>query len=133
MSAPARVFLRHQAASIAATVVDFGTMTTLVELAHLQPAVATLFGALLGACLNFYLNRRFTFRTEASGSAVPEALKYASVSGASALLNAAGEYAGTVWLRAPYLIVRLVVAVAVSIGWNFPMHRSFVFTAPKAS
>jgi putative flippase GtrA len=133
-AAPAswRVFARHQAASIVTTVVDFGTMTALVELGRDTPALATLVGALIGACLNFYLNRRFTFQTSGRSRRRSEALRYASVSGASALLNAAGEYAGTVWLGAPYLFVRLVVAVAVSVGWNFPMHRFFVFAPEKA-
>jgi putative flippase GtrA len=127
-----RVFARHQAASVAATVVDFGTMLLLVELGRVSPARATLAGALLGACVNFTLNRKYTFVAGDRPGKLGQAIRYGGVSAASALLNAGGEYAGTVWLGAPYLLVRAVVAVAVSVGWNYPLHRSFVFrTEPE--
>ena len=123
---------RHQLASAVATAADFALMTLLVEFAGAAPAAATLAGALLGAVINFTLNRRFTFRTAEQGPAGPEALRYAAVSAASAVLNATGEYIGTVWLGAPYLLVRVVVSLAVSLGWNFPLHRSWVFQSAPA-
>jgi putative flippase GtrA len=102
-------------------------MTSLVELFAVAPATAALSGAFLGALINFTLNRRYTFRTAAQSPAGAEARRYALVSAASALLNAGGEYIGTNWLGAPYFFVRVVVSVAVSLGWNFPLHRSWVF------
>jgi putative flippase GtrA len=124
-------FVRHQLASIVATVADFGTMVLLVEYFHRSPTLATLCGATFGAVVNFMMNRHFTF-ARADEAVGGQALRYAGVSGASAGLNAIGEYLGTSLLRAPYLAVRLVVAIAVSVAWNFPMHRSYVFrSAPK--
>ena len=122
-----RVLARHQVASGVATAADFALMTLLVELGAVAPATATLAGAFLGAFINFTLNRRYTFKTAEQSSARTEALRYGVVSAASAILNAGGEYIGTRWLDGPYLLVRVVVSVAVSLGWNLPLHRSWVF------
>jgi putative flippase GtrA len=132
VSAVRSAFVRHQAASVVATVVDFGTMVALVELARLDPAVATLVGATFGAVVNFTMNRHVTFE-RAGDTLGPQAARYAVVSAASAGLNALLEYFGTHVVAAPYLAVRIVVAVAVSVLWNYPMHRSFVFRPDRKS
>jgi putative flippase GtrA len=124
-------FLRHQLASVIATAADFGLMVLLVEIWRVAPPIATLFGAALGGCVNFTLNRRYTFRTTDS-AVTGQAARYALVSGTSAVLNALGEYAGTHFLRVPYALARVVVAVCVSVGFNYPVHRAFVFSAPAA-
>jgi putative flippase GtrA len=125
--------LRHQASSIVATAVDFGTMALLVERASASPAAATLVGAALGAIVNFGLNRRHTFDGARREAAAGQATRYALVSSASALLNAAGEQVGTRIVGAPYLVVRAIVAVLVSLGWNYPLHRGFVFRTAEGS
>jgi putative flippase GtrA len=117
---------RHQIASLVSTAVDFGLMVLAVELLHLPAAIATLLGATCGAITNFQLGRHWIFeaRHEGAGS---QAVRYALVSGASAGLNALGEYAAHDVLGLQYLAARAIVAVAVSLFWNFPMHRHFVF------
>ena len=118
---------RHQLASIVATAADFGAMALLVERAHVAAGPATLLSASLGAVVNFSLNRRLTFAGARLAPPWPQALRYATVSLGSAVLNAMGEHVGTRVLAAPYLAVRVVVAVAVSLAWNYPLHRAFVF------
>ncbi len=126
------LLLRHQAGSLASTVADFGTMILAVELAGAMPAVATAFGATAGAVTNFTLGRRWIFRGVGGGLGA-QALRYAVVSGASLGLNTAGEYVLAQRLAVPYVLARLGVAVAVSLLWNFPMQRWFVFgTAAEA-
>jgi putative flippase GtrA len=123
-------FVRHQAASVAATLVDFSTMVLLVEAGGLDPALATFAGASFGAVVNFALNRRFTFEStdETMGA---QALRYASVSLASAGLNGGGVRLAEHAIAVPYFILRILVAVVVSVGWNYPMHRSFVFRSEE--
>jgi putative flippase GtrA len=124
-------FVRHQLASVVTTAADFGLMIFLVEVLRVTPPWATLFGAILGGCINFTLNRRFTFPK--TGAAVTgQAARYALVSGTSAVLNALGEYVGTRFIGAPYALARAVVAICVSIGFNYPVQRSFVFS-PRAT
>lgn len=120
---------RHQIAALVATTVDFVTMFALVELVSLAPSHATLVGASAGAGANFVLGRKYTF-PNSEGSVAGQLVRYAVVAGMSALLNAFG-----VWLLGrvgvPYGGARVVTALVVSVAWNFPMHRAFVFAAPS--
>jgi putative flippase GtrA len=79
-----------------------------------------------GGVTNFLLGRRWIFRAHEHALA-PQALRYASVSAASALLNAAGEQLVYGLLGVQYIVARAIVAVLVSLLWNFPMQRAFVF------
>jgi putative flippase GtrA len=117
---------RHQAASLIATAVDFGVMTLSVELLGLPAVPATVVGALSGAVTNFQLGRHWVYAAGDDHPA-PQAARYALVSGASAGWNALGEYGLHDRLGLHYLLARAIVAVAVSLLWNFPMHRYFVF------
>jgi putative flippase GtrA len=117
---------RHQAGSVVATVVDFSTMTALVELAHVPPVGATVFGAIAGGVTNFVLGRRWIFRAHERDLA-PQALRYAMVSAASAGFNAFGEQIVYGFLGLQYIVARALVAIVVSLAWNYPMQRSYVF------
>ena len=124
-------FARHQAGSIIASVVDFSTMIACVRLLGWHPAVATAGGAAFGAAVNFLLGRHWIFpegRATATGSAV----RYALVSLVSLGLNSAGEYVLVSIARVQYVLARVLVAIAVSVAWNFPMHRGFVYRSVSA-
>jgi putative flippase GtrA len=121
-----RTLGRHQVGATAATVVDFGTMIFLVELFGLRPDVATAIGAALGGITNFTLGRTWIFR-EHSGHWGAQAVRYASVSAAGAALNALGEHLVHDRAHIQYVVARAMVAIAVSLMWNFPMQREFVF------
>ncbi len=126
-----RLLGRHQIASIISTVVDFGVMTLAVELVHTSAVIATFAGASCGAVANFQLGRHWVYgaRHDHVG---PQAARYAIVSAGSAGLNALGEYGLHDVLGVQYLAARAVVAVAVSLLWNFPMQRYFVFSSRKS-
>lgn len=117
---------RHQVASFVATAADFGAMVALVELAGLSPVVAAALGALVGAGLNFYLNRWWVFRVERE-PALGQAARYALVSAASAGWNALGEHLLFKVLGLHYVLARVLVSVTVGLGWNFPLQRGWVF------
>ncbi|MFT3775014.1 MAG: GtrA family protein [Minicystis sp.] len=117
---------RHQIGSVIATAVDFGVMVLAVELIGLSPVVGTMLGATSGAVTNFQLGRHWIFEARHANVA-GQAARYAIVSGASAGLNALGEYLVHVVLGVGYLPARAIVAVIVSLCWNFPMQRHFVF------
>jgi putative flippase GtrA len=125
---PWATFARHQFASLVATGIDLALMVLLVERVQFDPTAATLLGAAAGAIVNFAMNRNLTFDVGQS-ALVPQAGRYALVSAVSALLNAAGEFAGTHAAGFSYFPLRIVVSALVSVAWNFPMQRSFVFRA----
>ncbi len=122
-------FLRHQAGAIFVTALDFGTMSLLVQALGTSAVFGTVVGAALGGVTNFVLGRRWIFAAAGAGeaSAHGQALRYALVSGASLGLNAAGEYILHDRLGLQFQVARAIIAALVSVAWNFPMHRHFVF------
>jgi phosphatidylglycerophosphate synthase/putative flippase GtrA len=122
---------RHQVGSIIASMVDFGTMILCVEAFRLTPVAGTAIGATLGAVTNFCLGRIWIFRRQ-SGQAAPQALRYALVSAASAAWNSLGEHLMHDLAHVQYVIARALVALAVSLLWNFPLQRRFVFHEGRA-
>lgn len=125
-AAALRTLGRHQVGAIAATAIDFATMVVLVQVLDFSPVVGTAISAPCGGLSNFALGRAWIFRG-AAGSIHAQALRYALVSVASAGWNTLGEHAVHDVARIQYVIARVIVAVAVSLLWNFPMQRYFVF------
>lgn len=128
----ALLLLRHQAGALVSTAVDFTTMILTVQLLGFTAVTGTLAGACAGAITNFTLGRHVIFG-EAHGHVVPQALRYAVVSAASAGWNALGEWALHDRLGIQYVLARVLVAGVVSLAWNFPMHRHFVFRRRSTS
>jgi putative flippase GtrA len=121
---------RAQLASLTATLVDFGTVIFLVEIARFWYVAATATGALVGAAVNFILGRHWSFmagRDPIRG----QIIRYALVSVASLALNSFGVYLLTDGLNVHYAISRVIAAFVVAIMFNFPLQRRFVFAMQK--
>lgn len=119
-------FSKSQVAAFAATLADYILLFSLVEIFHVWYVLATALGALLGAIVNFIINRYWSF--EATHRRWHgQAWKYALVSAGSLLLNSGGVYAMTELGRIHYAIS--VVAVSLIVAWvfNYPLQRHFVF------
>jgi putative flippase GtrA len=118
--------VRHQTGSVIATTVDFAVMIALVSLAGATPAAGTAMGAACGAVVNFTLGRRWVFRAT-QGRVAPQAGRYMVIAAGSLLLNTGGVHVLAGLLLLPYVAARVGVSLAVSLLWNFPMQRLFVF------
>jgi putative flippase GtrA len=112
---------------MAATLADFGTMIFCVQSGLLRPVAATGVGATVGGLLNFTLGRAWIFPKH-TGSIRGQASRYAAVSAASAALNVLGEGLVQQSAHVQYVLARTLVAVAVSLLWNYPLQRHFVFS-----
>jgi putative flippase GtrA len=126
-----RTLGRHQVGSLVATAVDFGTMIACVEGLGISPVLATALGATLGGVTNFGLGRTWIFRNHA-GRLGGQALRYALVSGGGAAWNALGEHVVHDRAHIQYILARALVSIAVSLLWNYPMQREFVFHEGRA-
>jgi putative flippase GtrA len=124
--------LRHQLGAIAATTVDFTSMIVLVERFGLSPVAGTAIGASLGAITNFVLGRVWIFRLH-SGHWAAQAVRYAIVAATSASLNTIGEHLVHDIVGVQYVLARVFVSIGVSLLWNFPMQRRFVFREGRAT
>ena len=121
-----RLVARHQASSVMATTVDFGAMVLFVSALGLSPVSATAIGATFGAVTNFALGRAWIFH-ERSESIATQGARYALTSAASLGLNTAGEWLAHEEMHVQYIAARALVAFVVSLAWNLPMQRFFVF------
>ncbi|MEM9696068.1 MAG: CDP-alcohol phosphatidyltransferase family protein, partial [Myxococcota bacterium] len=64
-----------------ATGADFMSVNALVEEAHFSASLATGIGCIVGGCINFCINRWWTF--DSAGRMAPQALRYTAVSATS--------------------------------------------------
>jgi putative flippase GtrA len=119
---------KHQVSSLIATIVDYLVMIAAVEVLSVSPVLATVLGATSGAIVNFRLGRNWTFGAT-SERASSQAWRYGLVSATSLALNALGVYVLASLLGVHYLVARLGTGLAVSLFWNFPLQRRFVFAA----
>jgi putative flippase GtrA len=126
-----RVFGRHQVGAALTTAIDFTAMIATVQLLHARPVLGTVIGAITGAVTNFALGRYWIFdRSDATSSnATPQAVRYAFVSASSLGWNVLGVWVIAELAGLQYVLTRALVAACVSLLWNFPMHRRFVFRA----
>ena len=119
-------FLKAQAASFAGTVADFSLTVLCVELLHVWYLPATVLGNAAGGITNFWLGRRFVFR--ATGQPAPaQGLRYLAVWLGSMALNAGGVWLFTQALGVNYLYSKIVVSLAVGLGFNYVLQLYFVF------
>ncbi len=115
---------RNAMAALTATAIDFALFSALVAVGC-SPPVATLLGAVCGGGVNFTVNRTWTF--EASGSNRTMARRYVLVSAASAALNAS-MVAALLWIPNQHVTICWLVARGlIFLGWNYPLHRDYVF------
>lgn len=125
-------FVRHQIGGALAAVVDFSVMVAVVELLRLSPVTGTAIGAASGAATSFILGRTWVFRAQ-GGGARGQLLRYILVSLSSLVLNTLGEGLALKVFGSHYVAARVLVATAIGMGWNFPLHHRFVFRRPRSA
>ncbi len=123
-------FSKAQISALAATAIDFGSLTVWVEVLKGFYPIGVGIGAAAGAMTNFFLNRHWSFQA-AEGRLSHQMVKYAGVSVGSLLLNMAGVYLLTEWFGLFYLVSKILTAVAVGVFYNYPLHRYFVYSKGK--
>src|SRR5579859_298849 len=119
-------FSRSQVAAFIASVIDYGLVFGLVELAHVWYVIAVATGAFAGALSNFLLNRHWSFRAAHRGWET-QAFRYALVSGGSLALNTGGVYVTTDGLGLHYAASVILVSLLVGFAYNYPLQRYYVF------
>ncbi len=115
---------RATLSSFGATVCDYGAFSVLVSAGVVAP-VATLCGCVVGAVVNFTVNRFWAF--DSRGSLLKAALRYATVSGTSAMANALLVAISTSGLGMSARPAWGLARCLVFLGLTYPLFRSWVF------
>jgi putative flippase GtrA len=119
-------FLKAQLSSIAATLVDFLVTISLVEGLHCWYVFGSVVGTITGGCTHFMLGRNWVFKA-GEREIQTQALKYLLVWIVYLCLSTAGVYIITHYAGVNYLISKVCVTVVLSVGYNYVLHKKFVF------
>lgn len=119
-------FTRSQMASIVATVLDFFVTFAVTEWLGAWYMVGSGLGAFTGALTHFTVSRYWSFEAH-DGKVSKQAPRYLLIAGASLLINSCLVYFLTEFSGLPYLWSKAVAGLVVGWGFNFPLHRRYVF------
>jgi putative flippase GtrA len=114
--------------------VDYGIMILLTELFSVHYTITIVIGGVVGAFVNFSLNKYWTFLSKDRPYRNPmwkQLLKFVLVALNSILLKSSGTYFVTSSLKLDYKISRLIVDLLVCLLFNYTLQRYWVFKKVK--
>lgn len=118
-------FLKAQLSAFLGAVVDYLVMLALTELYHVPYRYSIMLGGIVGAIINFTINRYWTF--DVHRSAALQLPRFALMVLGSILLKSNGTYIITELLGTNYKVSRLMMDALVAFGFNYPLQRYWVF------
>lgn len=123
------VFFKAQFSAFIGGIVDYLIMIVCTEFLHIHYTMSILVGGLIGAVINFSINRHWTFSAQQNQSAMPlQFFKFACMLGGSIFLKASGTFLLTESVHIDYKISRLMTDVVVSLGFNYTLQKYWVFS-----
>lgn len=120
------VFLKAQASAFIGGISDYLIMVLCTEVFGIHYTISIAIGGIIGAVVNFSINRKWTYRAE-DGKLNSQLIKFILVVFGSIFLKSAGTYLLTTWLNVDYKITRIIVDLIVSLGFNYTLQTYWVF------
>jgi len=132
MKAPKTViiFLKAQISASIGGIVDYLSMIFFTEFLDIHYTISIVIGGMIGAIVNFSLNKRWTFRSKNNAyknTIQTQLLKFLLVVLNSIIMKVLGTYFVTDYLGIDYKISRLGVDLFVSLMINFSLQKYWVF------
>jgi len=123
------VFAKAQVSAFTGGILDYIVMILCTELLHIHYTISIAIGGIIGAILNFSLNRYWTFNANKASelSVGAQLVKFAFVVAGSIALKSSGTYLFTTLLKLDYKITRIMVDIVVSLGFNYVLQKYWVF------
>ena len=118
--------LRFNTSAVTATAVDYTLFLFLLEIMHIWYLMASFVGLVLGGVTAFLLERSWAFKRK-DGKLSRQAIRYLLVWSSSIFLNTMGLYVVVSVFHFQDIIGKITVSILVGIGFNFVMHKHFVF------
>ncbi|WP_242695945.1 GtrA family protein [Desertivirga brevis] len=125
-------FGKAQVAALSGGLSDYAIMIALTEVFLVKYTISIVFSGIVGAAINFSLNRRWAFSNEDFQSSLrSQIVKFSIVIGGSVLLKSAGTYLLTETTGLDYKVSRVAVDLLISYSFNYPLIRYWVFKRVK--
>jgi len=122
---PIKQFLRFAGVGAIGTTGHYITLVLLVEVMNIDAVPASLAGFVVGALINYKLNRSYTFRSDVSHSiALP---KFFTIAAAGALLNTVIMSLAINHFKLHYFLSQ-ILATGVVLVWGFLGNRLWTFS-----
>jgi putative flippase GtrA len=128
------VFAKAQVSAFIGGITDYAIMVFITEVFHVHYTISIAIGGIIGAVVNFSLNRYWTFPTKElryKNSINKQLLKFVLVVINSILFKSSGTYLVTTFLKIDYKISRVIVDLFVSIAINYNLQKYWVFKSIK--
>lgn len=119
-------FLRAQFSAFTGGIADYAIMIFCTEMLHIHYTRSILISGVLGAVINFSINRFWTFNA-GSNPVGNQLVKFCFVVLGSILLKSSFTYLLTENLHLDYKISRLLIDIVVSLGFNYTLQKYWVF------
>lgn len=123
-----RQFLKAQLSAFVGGAVDYGIMLLCKEIFGFSVTNAIRISGTIGAVVNYSINRFWTFKDDDSQAPVRSQLwKFVIVVIGSILLKSYGTPLLSNLTSIDYKITRLIIELIVSLGFNYPLQKYWVF------
>ena len=124
------VFIKAQFSAFLGGAVDYFIMVFFTQIFNLHYTISIAIGGVIGAIVNFSLNKKWTFYSKDILYKNPmseQLMKFVLVVVNSILLKSSGTYLITTFLGFDYRISRIATDLFVSIVFNYTMQKYWVF------
>ena len=124
------IFAKAQVSSFVGGCIDYFFMILFTELFHVHYTVSIAIGGVIGAVVNFSINKAWTFRSKDQPykySFLMQLSRFVLVVINSIVLKSSGTYFITTLFKIDYKISRILTDLIVSIAFNFMLQRHWVF------
>jgi len=123
-------FSKAQLSSFVGGVVDYGVMVFFTELLHVHYTISIVFGGIVGAVVNFSVNRMWSFYSREKPyrySVMRQLVMFCPVVLGSIALKSGGTFALTSLTKIDYKLTRLAVDAIVSVFFNYMLQKHWIF------
>ena len=125
------VFSKAQLSAFVGGITDYLFMIFFTEVFHLHYTISIVIGGVIGAIVNFSLNKNWTFSSNFNtykNSTPQQVLRFIIVVLNSIFLKSAGTYLITTYLSLDYKISRIIIDLFVSISFNYTLQRLPIYS-----
>ncbi|WP_036602163.1 GtrA family protein [Olivibacter sitiensis] len=124
------VFFKAQFSAFAGGIVDYAIMIFCTEVLSIHYTISIAISGVIGAVVNFSINRFWTFK-KGNLPVGGQLVKFCLVVLGSIALKSSFTYLLTENLHLDYKISRILIDIAVSLGFNYTLQKYWVFGNTK--